>query len=454
MHALKGVFLEAWSRIKPILDADPHELHARLARRSNALLSRPFREWCIGLRSNDCRLNTAVLSEQGKSKGATVLSERSESKGSHAIDQLFPHSVTLTRSVLQRLCRPVAIEPFTDLPDAAAQLGVSTKAIRKAIARGQFRLHHHRRWRRTPAHGRCFRKYPEVAADDLFNPTADWKLQSPDPVWGDRWTLFPDDLPQGFQQTLQRIPLWLPAKRPGNGIYRPAQRTKDQGQMTVLSLSDAATDNEHLTTDNGQPATPSGLSRCPELVEGTQHSGLERFWGWYWLCPACNQTCRLILLPMPFQLPPVFRDYLKPHLKARHEAPDDIPTTFACARCHNPRHALSWARGHAAWNELVTTLSGGLLFGHEVQIPPALNTNRKTTKRPTPKNTPAPKREEVAQLLLQGLSYKEIAQEMGITYITACWHAQQLMRIHKVKRKPALLEKLRATTLQLRQRSA
>jgi hypothetical protein len=402
MHALQETFLTAWQRLKPILDADPHELAARLARRSQATLTRPFREWCITLRANDTRLTPYK----------TIITP------GHATAHLLPHEITITRKDLQRLCRPVMTDfPGTELVEFAQRLGHKPHTVRRAIGRNQLRVNKKPRWQAREGAGRCYRKYPDLYADQHFHPGAGWRLQPPDPVWGDFWTHFPDNLPKDFEQTLQRIPLWL-----AGGNHRTGRwRTRDS---SPIGNPQSAIGNSPLTMDNG-PLTPdSGLS--------THDSALERFWGWQWLCPACQNTCRLIFLPIPFPLPRIFRDYLKPHLKRRHECdPADAHSSFACARCHKLTGAISWRRH--AWNDVVTRISGGLLFGHEVEIPPFLNRAPKLPaaagKRIT-RNRPAPRRNEVEHLLAQGLSYSEIARELGLSDQAVAWHAGASKKAH------------------------
>jgi hypothetical protein len=56
MGDLDSAILTAWARIRPILQSDPDELAARLARRRSQLLLRPPRAWCLAVRATDRRL--------------------------------------------------------------------------------------------------------------------------------------------------------------------------------------------------------------------------------------------------------------------------------------------------------------------------------------------------------------------------------------------------------------
>ena len=75
-----------------------------------------------------------------------------------------------------------------------------------------------------------------------------------------------------------------------------------------------------------------------------------------------------MFLPRPFPLPRCFAAYLAEHLG--EEALADPPASFACVHCHGVRGRVSWATPDA-WNHVVSVVSGGLLYGHEV-TPPAI----------------------------------------------------------------------------------
>jgi hypothetical protein len=75
MHTLDSAILAAWARVRPILQSDPDELAARLARRRSQLLLRPPRAWCLAVRAADRRLNplypsVALHPARGEIKGA------------------------------------------------------------------------------------------------------------------------------------------------------------------------------------------------------------------------------------------------------------------------------------------------------------------------------------------------------------------------------------------------
>src|SRR5687768_5698770 len=126
MYHLRDVFLAAWSRIQPMLDANPLERAARLARRRNtARLQRPLREWCVAVKANDRRWNPHDFTLTPE-KAATL----------H-----IPHDVTVDQPALRRLCHPVTTaSPDSLLKDAARSFGVTPAYLLAAARRGQLRL--------------------------------------------------------------------------------------------------------------------------------------------------------------------------------------------------------------------------------------------------------------------------------------------------------------------------
>jgi hypothetical protein len=138
--------------------------------------------------------------------------------------------------------------------------------------------------------------------------------------------------------------------------------------------------------------------------------------------------------------------------------PPSSPQTFACERCLRPRR-LSRCDPNG-WNELITHLTGGLLFGREVQRPdwfprprrghpqppdaapqadPSIRNpqsqirNRKIPYTPRPTRSPSVRRPQVERLLLAGRTFKQIAAELRLAYGTILWTAQQVYKQHGVR---------------------
>lgn len=251
MLDLKDVFLAAWSRIKPLLDADSGERNRRLARRATARLQRPLREWCIALRANDLRitpLHVAIVPE-------------------HAPARLEPHRVHLTAALCRDLCHPVdSGVPCTTLKEFAQSLGVAPAVVLAQAKRGQLDLtrfkgyqHKNDRWGGIP-----FVSTARKPRDPNFLN----RHQGPDPVWGTWWHNLALAVPPTFEQVVDRIPEW-------------------HADVTASKLQTAYPNEsgDSITFDQS-PAAP----RPPAPDPGVP----RRFWGWRWRCPGCRETLSLI----------------------------------------------------------------------------------------------------------------------------------------------------------------
>jgi hypothetical protein len=408
MIDLGEVFLTAWDNLKPHLDAHPDELQARLARRHTARLQRPLREWAIALRANDRRLTPV--------RAAMIPDD--------APAHLQPHTVEIDVPLFHHLHRPVETDfPHNLIPEMAQRLGVTDDAVRTLVGRGDLRqrrikgfAHKNDRWGGIPF----------VTGDRPFNPNFGHRMRTPEPLWGAWWQDLPHALPKTFHQTLHRIPQFLTDQ------HANPRSTKNHPHRNHPRPAKSSTP---------QALTPSSphLFRPDPIFTPT-----PRFWGWRWLCPACQNTCRLIFCPTPIPLPPCFELYLKKHLPADELTPP--APTFACAKCHHLRGQISWASPDA-WNHAVTQISGGLLFGDEVTRPTWLKCQRKLPhKRKSPTNYPAPKRTEVEHRLIKGWTYPMIAKDLGISPATVTYHVRAAKRAHNCPTRQALMTKLRAAT--------
>src|SRR5438552_5097409 len=118
----------------------------------------------------------------------------------------------------------------------------------------------------------------------------------------------------------------------------------------------------------------------------------------------------------------------------------------------------------------ITYISGGLLYGHEVEFPAAAAAEegsaiafarRRALDKPRAvRRALSPRRTQVLESLLTGATYRQIAQRLGLSIQTVNYHAQQIYREHGLRvapgRKPnhraALAAKLGRPLLQPRQR--
>ncbi len=133
----------------------------------------------------------------------------------------------------------------------------------------------------------------------------------------------------------------------------------------------------------------------------------QQFLGWRWVCPGCGKLAKRIYCPIPGFLahwvprePSGSPDPLEPHAPC-----------FACQKCHGVHdYGRLDSKG---WNELVTYLSGGLLYGREVKRPSWYTPRRK--RNACTKPAPSKRRAQLTRFLLDtDLSLPQIAARLGL----------------------------------------
>jgi DNA-binding CsgD family transcriptional regulator len=123
-----------------------------------------------------------------------------------------------------------------------------------------------------------------------------------------------------------------------------------------------------------------------------------------------------------------------------HDPQDAPPPCFACKRCHDIRYFNR--RSRDAWNHLVAHLTGGLLYGHEVEKPAWFQLEKRKPYRPQ-ENPHSPRRRQVLARLLEGLTYNQIARDLNIARPTVNHHVKTIYKQHDVHSRRQLLCKLR-----------
>jgi DNA-binding CsgD family transcriptional regulator len=179
MGDLDSAILTAWARIRPILQSDPDELAARLARRRSQLLLRPPRAWCLAVRASDRRL---------------PLHHPTTPQLHHA-----SHNLTLTAPLLRELCRPIKIDPPGIKPtDLARQMGCRSSAISELRRRGHLEVvYNDSKW--YGPRGRC------LYTPRLLDPSNFNSRRPPDPLWGTLAPRIVQLIPDDFSHTLTRV---------------------------------------------------------------------------------------------------------------------------------------------------------------------------------------------------------------------------------------------------------
>ena len=114
--------------------------------------------------------------------------------------------------------------------------------------------------------------------------------------------------------------------------------------------------------------------------------------------------------------------------------------SFACHRCHRVRF-FTRVRVGEAWNQLIAYLTGGLLYGHEVERPTWFTANRQRPYKPRPGAAPALRREQVARPPAPRRLPRDIAAELRITIGTVTAHANKIYKSERVRGQRALMMK-------------
>jgi DNA-binding CsgD family transcriptional regulator len=167
--------------------------------------------------------------------------------------------------------------------------------------------------------------------------------------------------------------------------------------------------------------------------------GSLEFKGWRWICPVCERPVKVLFHLLPARN--VLRQYLPPMVEASvaalaAEAPHHAG--FACWECHHV-HNPSRGRRHF-WGQIITYLTGGLLYGKEVPRPPEIKLERMRAYRPR-MHAPAKRLEQVWELMTQGLTCRQIAEQLGMKEKTIKRYAYRLYKEKEVAPPKRVLKK-------------
>ncbi len=395
MDELDFNLIEAWHRVGDKLRADRIETTIRAARRRLPTLIRPPRAWCLTIRASDTRITSwscAITPED-------------------APDYREPHDVIITGDDIRRLCAPVNIDwPGLRWTDAARKLGRHEESIRSWIASGVFQV----RYDNPAMHGSRGKPVPVIWRAGPLDPGAR-RGEPPHAIWGTLWQSLHEKIPSEYTLRVSRVPRFL------------------------------------------------------------RHRGHLCFRGWDWICPGrpnpadptgpyipCGRRARMLYGPLPVYTLAQFlgplaldvgdddaRPTASPHLRLTGQwypglhDPLAGMRSFACATCWGVR-GLSLLTS-AGWNDFVTYVSGGLLYGSEVARPAWLIPERKRRYTRHVRRPPSHSRQQVLKGLIAGETYKEIAQRLGLSYPTIYSHATKLYRQHDVHSREQLAAKLNTT---------
>ena len=473
------ILCAAWRRVREGLRDKPDEVRRRLKRGREMWRKRPPRAWCLAVRASDTRINpvTARCEPEEAAYPRECMPGEKRTKYER-------HRVTLDVELLRELIRPVRIHEWGEpAVEVARRLGRGKDGVVVARVKGRLATHFHR-----PDATSGWRARPIVSSKGWLDPGAHL-FQQADRVWG--WTgkiaywRVPDELPP---QTIERVPIYhdrtrayadktglhpehplvdppAPRKRPNYKLappppdYVPYKWKRDE--YVGYAWRDAQT-NPLIRVNYERHEREKARQRArwqarrargelkPRRDEGGGGSLLFR--GWMWICPICGKQKKVLYYPLPpvnvirgygcYVPDEVIDNALagEPGLLDWLRAPSNAG--LACCRCHRVTATSRVVPG--AWNDAVTCLSGGLLYGGEVPRPAWFTRDRKRSFHPRPNAPPSRRRPQVQAMMLRGLTFKQIGRELGIGPTTVERYARELYARHGVRGRRELERKLGA----------
>jgi DNA-binding CsgD family transcriptional regulator len=496
MDDIHDAIANAWRNVHPKLLANPSELARRLARHESSLLTSPPRAWCLAVRASDRRLDGHTFNHPHPPTSAAALATVT-----HPIEQ-----VVLTSELLRRVCAPVQLaSPGEPLADVAQKLGMTPCNLLGARLAGRFNTHH------VPAlNGHWGKPHPILYTRDPLDPGAR-QLRGPDPAWSTTSPFAFRRIPSRIRQTLTRVPLFVPRgpdyrdktnlhpEHPDVDFLAPSRKRRSQKLPPPEPdpVSYKWKDGVFLGYDWRNPLAKIGYERHQRRLamhraaakarrqrnpKPSKSAGSLLFHGWRWLCPHCGRAVNVLFLPLKRRhlLPgpiPMLPRAIKPAPVRCAQSPASTrqyPRVrgFACEKCHRIKRTSRCDPN--AWNEIITYLSAGLLYGREVPRPdwfprpkrvdrmtdqeraaaavaavippshaqrPTLHPPRKLPYTPRPNRAPSQRRPEIEQRLLAGQSFQQIASDLHLVKGTVLWHAQQVYKQNHVRTLKELLRK-------------
>jgi hypothetical protein len=452
MDEIDDAIAAAWQRVKSLIAADPDELRKRLHRHRQPAMNRMPRARCLAVRANDLRIEGTLVPRGGADARR--------------------HEVTLDSREIRRLCAPVEIDPPGEsLQEVAAKLGVTRMGLLPARLRNVFQVRHV-----AGLGGYWGHPVPILYTEKKLDPNARL-FGLADPIWGWLSRDLHERIPTDFQQTVVRVPCILPlawrcaedvldlgdnrSPRPRNArAWKLPPPEPDpvwykwKGDQFVGYDWRAAETNPLIRENYERHQRELARIRAGRREKRRRNpppstaGGSIPFRGWRWLCPACQRPCRLLYYPLPpisklhcdltyfcDDMPRWFVDEALAALEAQRNA----PRRFACDGCNR----VSGYSGVAprTWNDVVSYLSRGLLYGHEVARPACAVPKRRhayvAKKRPA-----AARRAAVLEGILNGRTSGQIAADLHVTVDSVKSCARHLCAEHGVHSRRELAAKL------------
>jgi hypothetical protein len=261
-------------------------------------------------------------------------------------------------------------------------------------------------------HGRACKPIPIVYTPSDVDPNQ-FKLRSPDAMWGELWKWKHEKIPADYHQWARRMPRLL--MRKGQVVFRgwdwlcpgrltqvgptadrpcePIEDSAERDRTFGVSLIDAGMEREYSETycmrKAEGPRTKMCLPAREVAIDGVRY-----------LHQPCGRRCKYLYGPLPIwtlakatgtdwalDMPEDsgLSGTWSPGLQDAD--PGQGQRTFACKECWDVWN--STLSNHTGWNDFVSYVSGGLLYGHEVARPlkevPIIRKRRPWKRRTKPR---------------------------------------------------------------------
>ena len=320
MDQLDVILLDAWNRISKRVRRNRVAALKRSRRRFKGVLTRPMREWCVVIRASDTRINeyNAIIEPDG------------------AIERQEVHMAVLRGELIRQMTKPVSIPwPGVTYRQAAALCGREYKTIKNWIREGVFKVENWREFKFPEGNKRskAQRGRPHVWTPSPIDPN-NFEGRSPHAVWGTLWQSLSARVGDDFELQVKRVPKHRP--------YRGEMRFRGWDFACPGRIN---AHGERISC--GRRCTylyyPQAVWTLAKMLAGTGDGGFEM-----------PKGCGLAGAWYPGEGNPI--------AVAAHGQ-----VVFACKTCWNVRSACM--ANYNGWNEFIAQISGGLLYGRDVQRP-------------------------------------------------------------------------------------
>lgn len=346
MDDLERILFEAWDRITERARKDRVLALRRSQRRFKGVLTRPMRESCLVIRASDARIDLPH-----------VIPEPFDAPKNHQ-----PHTIEIDGHLVRHLTKPVMIPwPGVTYDEAAKLLGRSKGSLVEWVRQGVFQVDRYAAF-----------KYPRHAKKRGL------RHHKQRYTWDGRRIGVP--LPEKGAEGWGRPRIWTPAPIDPNNFHGRAPHAI-WGTLWQWMW-------ERFPRDYALE-----VQRVPRIRHQQTRRGVKpRFVGWEFICPGrldddmeykgCGARCTYLYAPMTVWTMGMFAQGLidigldmaeDSGLKGQWfpGLSDTIggggPRSFACKKCWGVRSACM--ANDIGWNEFITHISGGLLFGRDVPRP-------------------------------------------------------------------------------------